>query len=114
MAVSSRTGLELDRPPRRIVNGVAVPRRGIPFAIADRSWETNADLSVMGEALRFPFPNSTAAVLHNLPFVAIVGNDACLNPKPNSLRDTAAQRMHAAHYCPTRLPCRHGARRIGR
>ena len=43
------------------------------------------------------------AVRHNLPFVAIVGNDACWNAESQiQLRDYGAQRMHGCALLPTR------------
>ena len=93
-------------PPRRIVNGVAGSiGAGIPFAIAARAWETKAPIiSVMGDGtFGFHMSEFDTAVRHNLPFVAIVGNDACWNAESQiQLRDYGAQRMHGCALLPTR------------
>jgi len=93
-------------PPRRIVNGVAgAIGAGTPFAIAARAWETKAPIiAVMGDGtFGFHMSEFDTAVRHNLPFVAIVGNDACWNAESQiQLRDYGAQRMHGCALLPTR------------
>ena len=93
-------------PPRRIVNGVAgAIGAGTPFAIAARAWETKAPIiAVMGDGtFGFHMSEFDTSVRHNLPFVAIVGNDACWNAESQiQLRDYGAQRMHGCALLPTR------------
>ena len=93
-------------PPRRLVNGVAgAIGAGTPFAIAARAWETKAPIiAVMGDGtFGFHMSEFDTAVRHNLPFVAIVGNDACWNAESQiQLRDYGAQRMHGCALLPTR------------
>jgi acetolactate synthase I/II/III large subunit len=93
-------------PPRRIVNGVAgAIGAGIPFAVAARAWEPKAPIiTVVGDGtFGFHMSEFDTAVRHNLPFVAIVGNDACWNAESQiQLRDYGAQRMHGCGLLPTR------------
>jgi acetolactate synthase-1/2/3 large subunit len=93
-------------PPRRIVNGVAgAIGAGIPFAVAARAWEPKAPIfAVVGDGtFGFHMSEFDTAVRHNLPFVAIVGNDACWNAESQiQLRDYGAQRMHGCALLPTR------------
>jgi acetolactate synthase-1/2/3 large subunit len=93
-------------PPRRIVNGVAgAIGAGIPFAVAARAWEPKAPIiTVLGDGtFGFHMSEFDTAVRHNLPFVAIVGNDACWNAESQiQLRDYGAQRMHGCALLPTR------------
>jgi acetolactate synthase I/II/III large subunit len=93
-------------PPRRIVNGVAgAIGAGIPFAVAARAWEPKAPIiTVVGDGtFGFHMSEFDTAVRHNLPFVAIVGNDACWNAESQiQLRDYGAQRMHGCALLPTR------------
>jgi acetolactate synthase I/II/III large subunit len=93
-------------PPRRIVNGVAGSiGASIPFAAAARAWEPTAPIiAVLGDGtFGFHMSEFDTAVRHNLPFVAIVGNDACWNAESQiQLRDYGAQRMHGCALLPTR------------
>ncbi len=93
-------------PPRRIVNGVAGSiGAGIPFAAAARAWESKAPIiTIVGDGtFGFHMAEFDTAVRHNLPFVAIVGNDACWNAESQiQLREYGAQRMHGCALLPTR------------
>lgn len=93
-------------PPRRIVNGVAgAIGAGLPFAAAARCWETKAPIiAVVGDGtFGFHMAELDTAVRHNLPFVVIVGNDACWNAESQiQRRDYGAQRMHGCALLPTR------------
>ena len=67
---------------RRIINGVAGSiGASIPFAIAARTAEPTAPMiAVLGDGtFGFHMAEFDTAVRHDLPFVAIVGNDAAWN-----------------------------------
>jgi acetolactate synthase-1/2/3 large subunit len=91
---------------RRLINSVAgAIGSGIPAAIAARRAEPKAPvIAVMGDGtFGFHMAEFDTAVRHNLPFLAIVGNDACWNAESNiQRRDYGADRMHGCALLPTR------------
>jgi acetolactate synthase-1/2/3 large subunit len=92
--------------PRRIVNGVAGSIGvSIPFALAARVFEPRAPvIAVMGDGtFGFHMAEFDTAVRHNLPFVAIVGNDATWNAEYQiQLRTYGAARAHGCELLPSR------------
>ena len=91
---------------RRMINGVAGSIGGsIPMAIAARRAESKAPvIAVMGDGtFGFHMSEFDTAVRHKLPFVAILGNDACWNAESQiQKRDYGADRMHGCDLLPTR------------
>ena len=91
---------------RRIINSVAGSiGSSIPFAIAARRAESKAPvIAVMGDGtFGFHMSEFDTAVRHKLPFVAILGNDACWNAESQiQKRDYGADRMHGCDLLPTR------------
>ena len=91
---------------RRMINGVAGSIGGsIPMAIAARRAESKAPvIAVMGDGtFGFHMSEFDTAVRHRLPFVAILGNDACWNAESQiQKRDYGADRMHGCDLLPTR------------
>ncbi len=91
---------------RRLINSVAGSIGGsIPMAIAARRIEPSAPvIAVLGDGtFGFHMAEFDTAVRHNLPFVAIVGNDACWNAESQiQLRDYGRERMHGCALLPTR------------
>ena len=91
---------------RRMINGVAgAIGGGTPMAIAARRHEPKAPvIAVMGDGtFGFHMSEFDTAVRHKLPFVAILGNDACWNAESNiQKRDYGANRMHGCDLLPTR------------
>ena len=91
---------------RRMINGVAgAIGSGIPMAIAARRAEARAPvIAVMGDGtFGFHMAEFDTAVRHRLPFLAIVGNDACWNAESSiQRRDYGADRMHGCALLPTR------------
>ena len=91
---------------RRMINGVAGSIGGsIPMAIAARRAEQKAPvIAVMGDGtFGFHMSEFDTAVRHKLPFVAILGNDACWNAESQiQKRDYGADRMHGCDLLPTR------------
>jgi acetolactate synthase-1/2/3 large subunit len=102
----SQWGQSLLRAPRRIINGVAgAIGPGLPSAIAARCYEPKAPIiALIGDGtFGFHMAEFDTAVRHNLPFVAIVGNDACWNAESQiQLRDYGRERMHGCALLPTR------------
>jgi acetolactate synthase I/II/III large subunit len=92
--------------PRRVINGVAGSiGASIPFALAARVVERDAPvIAVMGDGtFGFHMAEFDTAVRHNLPFVAVVGNDACWNAEHQiQLRSYGAARTHGCTLLPTR------------
>jgi acetolactate synthase-1/2/3 large subunit len=92
--------------PRRIINGVAGSiGASIPFALAARLFEPRAPvIAVMGDGtFGFHMSEFDTAVRHNLPFVAIVGNDAAWNAEYQiQLRSYGANRAHGCELLPSR------------
>ena len=91
---------------RRVINGVAGSiGAGLPFALAARVAEPNAPvIAVMGDGtFGFHMAEFDTAVRHNLPFVAVVGNDASWGAEHQiQLRDYGADRAHSCTLLPTR------------
>ncbi len=82
----------------RLVNGVAgAIGAGLPFAIAASAARPGQRvLAVMGDGtFGFHMAEFDTAVRHRLPFVAVVGNDACWNAEHQiQIRDYGAARAH--------------------
>jgi acetolactate synthase-1/2/3 large subunit len=82
----------------RLVNGVAgAIGAALPFAIAASAARPGQRvLAVMGDGtFGFHMAEFDTAVRHGLPFVAVVGNDACWNAEHQiQLRDYGAARAH--------------------
>jgi acetolactate synthase-1/2/3 large subunit len=93
-------------PPRRLINGVAgAIGAAIPFALAARLAEPKAPvLAVMGDgSFGFHMAEFDTAVRYDLPFIAVVGNDATWNAEHQiQLRDYGAERTHACGLLPSR------------
>ena len=91
---------------RRMINGVAGAIGGsLPMAIAARRLESKAPvIAVLGDGtFGFHMSEFDTAVRHKLPFVAILGNDACWNAESNiQRRDYGENRMHGCDLLPTR------------
>jgi acetolactate synthase-1/2/3 large subunit len=92
--------------PRRMINSVAgAIGSGLPCAIAARAHDPKAPiLAVLGDGtFGFHMSEFETAVRHNLPFVAILGNDACWNAESQiQLRDYGRERMHGCALLPAR------------
>jgi acetolactate synthase I/II/III large subunit len=90
----------------RVINGVAGSiGPGLPFALAARVVEPKAPIvAVMGDGtFGFHMAEFDTAVRHNLPFVAVVGNDATWGAEHQiQLRDYGADRAHSCSLLPTR------------
>jgi acetolactate synthase I/II/III large subunit len=91
---------------RRLINGVAGSIGcSLPFALAARLHEPKAPVfAVLGDGtLGFHLAEFETAVRRNLPFVAIVGNDACWNAESQiQLREYGRQRMYGCELMPAR------------
>lgn len=91
---------------RRMINSVAGSiGSSIPMAVASRRAESRAPvIAVMGDGtFGFHMAEFDTAVRHRLPFVAILGNDACWNAESQiQRRDYGADRMHGCDLLPTR------------
>ena len=91
---------------RRMINGVAGAIGGsLPMAIAARRADPKAPvIAVLGDGtFGFHMAEFDTAVRHRLPFVAILGNDACWNAESNiQRREYGADRMHGCDLLPTR------------
>jgi acetolactate synthase I/II/III large subunit len=91
---------------RRVINGVAGSiGAGLPFALAARIVEPDAPvIAVMGDGtIGFHLAEFDTAVRHNLPFVAVVGNDASWGAEHQiQVRDYGADRAHSCGLLPTR------------
>jgi acetolactate synthase-1/2/3 large subunit len=92
--------------PRRIINGVAGSiGSAIPFALAARVFERRAPIiAVMGDGtFGFHMAEFDTAVRHDLPFVAVVGNDATWNAEYQiQLRVYGEARAHGCELLPSR------------
>lgn len=93
-------------PARRIINGPAGSiGSSIPFAIAARAAESQAPvIAVMGDGtFGFHMAEFDTAVRCNLPFVAVVGNDATWNAEHQiQLREYGPNRTHGCDLLPSR------------
>ncbi|MEA2832071.1 MAG: hypothetical protein QOG66_273 [Methylobacteriaceae bacterium] len=92
--------------PRRLINGAAGSiGSAIPFALAARLFEPRAPvIAVMGDGtFGFHMAEFDTAVRHDLPFVAIVGNDATWNAEYQiQLRAYGEARAHGCELLPSR------------
>lgn len=91
----------------RITNGPAgAIGAGPPFAAGVRSAlpEASVVVACMGDgSVGFHFAEFDTAVRHNLPYIAVVGNDAAWNAeKMIQKRDFGADRMYGCDLLPTR------------
>jgi acetolactate synthase-1/2/3 large subunit len=91
---------------RRLVNGVAgAIGASLSFALSARLLEPKAPIfAVLGDGtIGFHLAEFETAVRRGLPFVAIVGNDACWNAESQiQLRDYGKNRMHGCELLPAR------------
>ncbi|MDR3535836.1 MAG: thiamine pyrophosphate-binding protein [Acetobacteraceae bacterium] len=92
--------------PRRMINGVAGSiGSSLPMALAARVAEARAPVfAVLGDGtFGFHMAEFETAVRRNLPFVAVVGNDARWNAEHNlQIRDYGADRAHGCELLPAR------------
>jgi acetolactate synthase-1/2/3 large subunit len=93
-------------PTRRVINGPAGSiGASIPFAIAARAIDPQAPvIAVMGDgSFGFHMAEFDTAVRCNLPFVAVVGNDATWNAEHQiQLRAYGPERAHGCDLLPSR------------
>ncbi len=93
-------------PRRRLINGPAGSiGASIPFAIAARAADPAAPvIAVMGDGtFGFHMAEFDTAVRCNLPFVAVVGNDATWNAEHQiQLREYGPERAHGCDLLPSR------------
>ena len=93
-------------PARRVINGPAGSiGSSIPMAIAARAAAPNAPvIAVMGDGtFGFHMAEFDTAVRCNLPFVAVVGNDATWNAEHQiQLREYGPNRTHGCELLPSR------------
>ena len=91
---------------RRMINGVAGSIGGsLSFAIAARLAEPKAPVfAVLGDGtIGFHLSEFETAVRRSLPFVAVLGNDACWNAESQiQLREYGKERMHGCALTPAR------------
>ncbi len=91
---------------RRLINGVAGSIGGsLSFALAARLVEPRAPvIAALGDGtIGFHLAEFETAVRRGLPFVAILGNDACWNAESQiQLRDYGQNRMHGCELLPAR------------
>jgi acetolactate synthase-1/2/3 large subunit len=91
---------------RRIINGVAGSiGSALSFAITARLVEREAPVfAVLGDGtIGFHLSEFETAVRRNLPFVAILGNDALWNAESQiQLREYGRERMHGCDLTPAR------------
>ncbi len=94
------------RAPRRMINAVTgAIGAGLPFALAARFHDRAAPIfAVMGDGtFGFHMAEIETAVRRKLPFVAIVGNDACWNAESQLQRRFYGEnRMHGCELLPAR------------
>jgi acetolactate synthase-1/2/3 large subunit len=91
---------------RRLVNGVAGSIGGsLSFALAARLVAPTAPIfAVLGDGtIGFHLSEFETAARRNLPFVAVLGNDACWNAESQiQLREYGRNRMHGCMLTPAR------------
>ena len=91
---------------RRLVNGVAGAIGGsLSFALSARLLEPAAPVfAVLGDGtIGFHISEFETAVRRRLPFVAVLGNDACWNAESQiQLREYGRDRMHGCELLPAR------------
>jgi len=94
------------KAPRRMINSVTgAIGAGLPFALAARVHDAEAPVfAVMGDGtFGFHMAEIETAVRRKLPFVAIVGNDACWNAESQlQRRHYGENRMHGCELLPAR------------
>ncbi|WP_424812496.1 thiamine pyrophosphate-binding protein [Roseococcus sp. YIM B11640] len=92
------------RAPERVMNSIAGSiGAAIPFAVAARAARPHGRvLAVMGDGtFGFHMAEFDTACRHDLPFVAVVGNDAKWNAEYQiQLRDFGANRAHGCELAP--------------
>ncbi|MBV9394695.1 MAG: thiamine pyrophosphate-binding protein [Methylobacteriaceae bacterium] len=92
--------------PRRLINGVAGSiGSAIPFALTARLFEPRAPvIAVMGDGtFGFHMAEFDTAVRRDLPFVAVIGNDATWNAEYQiQLRSYGEARAHGCDLLPSR------------
>ncbi len=92
--------------PHRVINGVAgAIGSGLPYALAARCAVADAPVvAVMGDGtVGFHIAEFDTAVRYDLPFVAVIGNDARWNAEYQiQLRDYGADRLIGCELAPTR------------
>jgi len=91
---------------RRLINGVAgAIGCSLSFALTARLLEPKAPVfAVLGDGtIGFHLAEFETAVRRRLPFVAVLGNDACWNAESQiQLRDYGEQRRHGCDLLPAR------------
>src|SRR5262249_59515089 len=91
---------------RRLVNGVAGSIGGsLSFALAARLVAPTAPIfAVLGDGtIGFHLSEFETAARRDLPFVAVLGNDACWNAESQiQLREYGRERMHGCTLTPAR------------
>jgi acetolactate synthase-1/2/3 large subunit len=91
---------------RRLINGVAGSIGGsLSFALSARLNEPDAPVfAVLGDGtIGFHLSEFETAVRRKLPFVAVLGNDACWNAESQiQLRDYGRERQHGCELTPAR------------
>jgi acetolactate synthase-1/2/3 large subunit len=91
---------------RRLINGVAGAIGGsLSFALAARLLEPDGPIFVvLGDGtIGFHLAEFETAVRRKLPFVAVLGNDACWNAESQiQLRDYGRERQHGCALTPVR------------
>ena len=92
--------------PRRLINGVAGSiGSALPFAAAAKVAYPDAPVvALLGDGtLGFHLSEIDTAVRYRLPYIAVVGNDACWNAEYQiQLRSYGAARAHGLDLLPTR------------
>jgi acetolactate synthase I/II/III large subunit len=91
---------------RRLVNGVAgAIGSSLSFALSARLLEPDAPVfAVLGDGtIGFHLAEFETAVRRRLPFVAVLGNDACWNAESQiQLKEYGRERMHGCELLPSR------------
>jgi acetolactate synthase-1/2/3 large subunit len=94
------------RAPNRVINGVAgAIGPALPFAVAARLAKPNAPvIAAMGDGtFGFHASEIDTAARYVLPFLAVVGNDACWNAEHQiQIREYGAARALGTDLAPTR------------
>ncbi|HKU69928.1 MAG TPA: thiamine pyrophosphate-binding protein [Burkholderiales bacterium] len=92
--------------PTRIINGVAGSiGSAVPFALAAKTARPGAPVvAMLGDGtFGFHLPEFDTAARERLPFVAVVGNDACWNAEHQiQLRAYGRERAHGCELTPAR------------
>jgi acetolactate synthase-1/2/3 large subunit len=92
--------------PTRLINGVAGSiGSAIPFALAAKTARPGAPVvAMLGDGtFGFHLPEFDTAAREQLPFIAVVGNDACWNAEHQiQLRAYGRERAHGCELTPAR------------